>query len=74
MALHSGIDTIAIVSFGVYTETYDSEKPGNRANLFASRGFLEDIGISPQTFVIKHFVNVKRKMKMLPNMGFTHEL
>ena len=42
MALHSGIDTVAIVSRGYYTETYGAANPGNIANLFASWGYLED--------------------------------
>ena len=42
MALHNGLDTVAIISFGVFTKTYGSSDPSNIANLFASRGFLED--------------------------------
>jgi len=42
MALRSGIDTVAVVSQGVYTETYvTSTGGGNIASLFATKGFLE---------------------------------
>jgi hypothetical protein len=42
MALQNGIDTVSIATFGVYTETYGSGAPANIANLYASRGFLEN--------------------------------
>lgn len=42
MALWSGIDTVAIVSLGVYSETYSSSDASNVAYLFASRGLLEE--------------------------------
>lgn len=42
MALHNGIDTVAIATFGVYTETYGVGEEGNIANLHASFGYLED--------------------------------
>ena len=42
MALRNGIDTVAIVSHGVYTETYGSAAPANIANLYASLGYFED--------------------------------
>lgn len=42
MALQEGIDTVAIASFGSYTETYGSSEPANIANLAASFGYLED--------------------------------
>lgn len=42
MALYNGIDTVAFVSGGVYTETYVSATGGeNIASLFASQGMLE---------------------------------
>ena len=42
MALRSGIDTVAIATYGVYTETYvSSTGGGNIASLYASKGFLE---------------------------------
>jgi hypothetical protein len=42
MALRSGIDTVAIVTYGVYTETYvSSTGGGNIASLFVSRGLIE---------------------------------
>jgi len=42
MSLHNGLDTVAIISTGVYTETYNSSAPGNIANLYASLGYFED--------------------------------
>lgn len=42
MALHNGIDTVAIASRGVYSETYGDGDEGNIANLYASFGLLED--------------------------------
>lgn len=42
MALHNGIDTVAVASFGVYTETYGAANKGAIANLYASLGYLED--------------------------------
>ena len=41
MALYSGIDTIAFVSLGVYTETYGAVDTNNVASLFASLGLIE---------------------------------
>jgi hypothetical protein len=41
MALQSGLDLVAIVSQGVYSETYGAGSGGNIAILFASRGYLE---------------------------------
>jgi len=42
MALHNGIDTVAIVSFGVYSKVYGMADTDNIASLFASFGYLED--------------------------------
>jgi len=42
MGLHSGIDTVAFVSNGVYTKTYGSTALQNICNLFASYGMVED--------------------------------
>jgi hypothetical protein len=42
MALHSGIDTVAVISFGVYSTTYGSADGGNIVCLFTSRGLFED--------------------------------
>jgi len=44
MSLQSGLDLVAIASFGVYSETYGLVNPGNLANLAASFGYLEDAG------------------------------
>ena len=42
MALWNGLDTVAILSRGIYTETYGAAEPANIANLAASWGYLED--------------------------------
>lgn len=42
MSLHSGLDTVAIATGGCWTKTYNSSGPGNIANLYATRGYLED--------------------------------
>lgn len=42
MSLHNGIDTVAIVSYGVYTETYGSATQKNICNLYSSLGLFED--------------------------------
>jgi len=42
MTLHEGLDTVAIASLGVYTETYGVDEEANLANLYASFGLLED--------------------------------
>ena len=42
MSLHNGIDTVAIITLGVFTKTYGAAAPGNIANLYASFGYFED--------------------------------
>ncbi len=42
MALHNGIDTVSIVSLGVWSKTYGSTDVDNIADLHASFGLLED--------------------------------
>lgn len=42
MSLHNGVDLVSISTSGVYTATYGSGQPANRANLYVSRGFFED--------------------------------
>ena len=42
MSLHNGLDTVAIISHGIYTKTYASAGLKNICNLFTSFGFLED--------------------------------
>ncbi len=48
MALRSGLDTVAIASRGIYTETYGAANTDNVADLHASRGYLENapVGVS----------------------------
>lgn len=42
MALHNGVDTVAYVACGFYSETYSSGAGGgNIASLFVSYGLLE---------------------------------
>ena len=42
MALHNGVDTVAVASFGVYSKTYGTADIDNIASLFVSFGYLED--------------------------------
>jgi len=42
MALHNGIDTVAIISAGVWSKTYGSADGSNIASLFVSIGLLEE--------------------------------
>ena len=42
MGLHSGIDTVAFVSGGAYSETYGASAIANLTNLFCSYGLFED--------------------------------
>jgi hypothetical protein len=42
MALHGGLDTAAIVTGGMYSETYTSANPSNLPSLFVSYGYVED--------------------------------
>lgn len=42
MSLHNGLDTVAIVTIGIYSKTYGSTDGNNIANLFVSLGLFED--------------------------------
>lgn len=42
MSLHEGLDTCAIISYGVFTKNYGAAAPAAIANLYASLGFMED--------------------------------
>lgn len=42
MSLHNGIDTCAVVSNGVYSETFGSANKSAIANLAATLGLIED--------------------------------
>ena len=42
MSLHSGIDTVAFVSLGLYTKNYGDSEQANINNLYASLGLYED--------------------------------
>lgn len=42
MSLHSGLDTVGIISHGLFTKTYGASAPANIANLYVSLGFFED--------------------------------
>lgn len=42
MSLHGGLDTVSIATGGCWTKTYGASEPGSIANLYASRGFIED--------------------------------
>lgn len=43
MSLHSGIDTVAVISDGVFSKTYTASAPDVRAALYASDGYLEGL-------------------------------
>ena len=60
MALHSSIDTVAVVSLGTYTETYNSADTANLPSLFCSYGLLEDAptGVPAATASVK-WITVK---------------
>lgn len=49
MSLHSGIDVVAYVSRGIYTETYGSGGTDNIADLFCSWGLLENAPVGEET-------------------------
>jgi len=42
MSLHGGLDTCAIISYGIHSKNYGAANKGAIANLYASRGFMED--------------------------------
>jgi len=55
MALHGGLDTVGVVSLGVYSETYTSADTGNLPSVFSSYGYLEDAPTpSPITTSVKY--------------------
>lgn len=47
MPLHGGIDTVAVVSGGVYSATYGAADQDNINNLFVSYGLIEDAPSPP---------------------------
>jgi len=58
MSLHGGLDTVGIISYGCFSKTYGAGEEGNLANLYASRGFLEDapnIAIKIINIVMSYF-------------------
>lgn len=42
MSLHNGLDTVSIISYGVYTKTYGSTEQKYVNNLYSSFGLFED--------------------------------
>ncbi len=54
MALHSGVDTVAFISHGVYSSTYSGIGDQNIANAYASlgvwEGYLWDTGAVQHLF------------------------
>ena len=42
MSLHGGIDTVGVISHGVFTKTYGVDEEANVANIYVSFGYLED--------------------------------
>jgi len=66
MALHSGIDTVAYISNGIYSKTYGSGNSGNIANLFASLGLLEDAPAASQaarSYLYRLYFYLKNKWR-----------
>jgi hypothetical protein len=66
MSLYNGIDYVAIVSLGVYTETYGAAHPASIANLYASLGYLEDV---PMGVLIEYYLRGAFGMGMSMFMG-----
>lgn len=63
MALRDGLDTVAILTLGSYTETYKGA--GNQArinNLYASLGFLE-IAPNISAGLLTLFMNYYRRLR-----------
>lgn len=52
MSLHNGLDTMAIATLGVYSANYGAAQSANIANLYASFGYIEDVGeyVAPTIF------------------------
>lgn len=42
ISLHSGLDTVGIISIGRFSKTYGVGEEANLANLYVSLGLLED--------------------------------
>ena len=61
MSLHSGLDTVGIISGGAWTKTYGSANPANIANLYVSRGFLEDAPNITVKFIniVMHYLKLR---------------
>lgn len=57
MSLHNGIDTVAVATLGVYSETYGSTAQANINNLYASFGLLEDAPNIEAVQSIYHILN-----------------
>lgn len=52
MSLHSGIDTVAFVSRGLFTKTYGASDQPNINSLFLSRGLIEKAVAAVTAFVL----------------------
>ena len=61
MALHGGLDTVAICTQGSFTETYAAADPENIANLFISLGYLEDAPSAAPTDIIYYTIYLGKK-------------
>ena len=64
MSLHNGLDVVAIATIGVYTETYGSAAPANRANLFVSLGLFEDAPDSIISVILRGLVRLGMSLSM----------
>ena len=51
MALHNGIDTVAVISLGVYSKTYGQADGDELASLHTSFGLFESAGLPVRSFI-----------------------
>jgi hypothetical protein len=75
VGLNNGVDTVAFVSGGMYSETYGSAEMPNRVNLFCSYGLFEDApdvapGVCPVMLMDVHDGNMYyRSGKLIIELG-----
>ena len=59
MSLHNGVDTVAWVSLGLFTKTYNSTEPQGIANLYASLGLIEFV--TPVWIIAANIKSIRNK-------------
>lgn len=62
MSLHDGIDTVSIVSSGIFSKTYGDGEEGAIANLYASLGLIEDVPNVSYTYLDRYFTESVRHL------------